>query len=48
MRILDHPVLGKMEPGKTVRIEVDGKVIEALEDEPIAAALTANGIKVFR
>ena len=48
MRILDHPILGKMEPRKKVRIEVDGKAIEALEAEPIAAALAASGTKVFR
>ncbi|MBI4186187.1 MAG: (2Fe-2S)-binding protein [Chloroflexi bacterium] len=48
MRILDHPILGKLEPRKTVRIEVDGKPIEALEGEPIAAALVAHGIKTFR
>ena len=48
MRILDHPVLGKMEPRKKVNIEVDGKVIDALETEFVAAALAANGTKIFR
>ncbi len=47
MRIENHPILGKMERRKTVRIEVDGKVIDAFDGEPIAAALTANGIKIF-
>lgn len=48
MRILNHPILGKMREGKRCRVEVDGKVIEAFEGEPIAAALVANGTKVFR
>jgi predicted molibdopterin-dependent oxidoreductase YjgC len=48
MRILEHPILGKLEPRRKVKIEVDGKVIDAFKGEPIAAALIANGIKVFR
>lgn len=47
MRILNHPILGKMEPKETVMIEVDGKAIDASKGEPIAAALAAAGIKVF-
>jgi len=48
MRILEHPILGKSPERKTVRIEIDGEVIGAFEGEPIAAALIANGIRVFR
>jgi len=48
MRILDHPILGRLEGGKKVRIEVDGKDIEAFEGEPIASALVAAGIRAFR
>ena len=48
MRIVDHPILGKLKPRKEVTIEVDGKKIPAYEGEPIAAALMAQGIKVFR
>ena len=48
MRILDHPILGKLEEKKRVRIEVDAKNIEAFEGEPIAAALVAAGIRTFR
>ena len=31
-----------------VTITIDGTVIDAIEGEPIAAALLANGIRVFR
>jgi predicted molibdopterin-dependent oxidoreductase YjgC len=48
MRILDHPILGKLEEKTRVQIEVDGKTIEAFEGEPIAAALVAAGIQTFR
>jgi predicted molibdopterin-dependent oxidoreductase YjgC len=48
MRVLDHPILGKAQPGKRVTLWVDGQPIEALEGEPIAAALLAAGHKVFR
>lgn len=47
-RIVDHPILGDLPPAKTVSITVDGRVIEAREGEPIAAALLVNGIRVFR
>lgn len=48
LRVLDHPVLGKMEERKRIAIYVDGKEILAFEGEPVAAALTAAGVKVFR
>ena len=48
MRIVHHPVLGNTEQGKRVTIWVDGVEIEAHEGEPIAAALVAAGVKVFR
>jgi len=47
-RVLDHPILGKMEKREQINIYVDGKKIPSYEGEPIAAALTAAGIKVFR
>ncbi|NPV87729.1 MAG: (2Fe-2S)-binding protein [Anaerolineae bacterium] len=47
-RILQHPILGEIQQGKPVEIEVDGKTISAFEGEPIAAALLAAGIRVFR
>lgn len=48
MRVWDHPILGKLEGKRKVLIEVDGKKIEAFEGEPIAAALAAARIRVFR
>ena len=49
MRVLDHPILGKIDNSvRTVNITVDGRTIEALENEPVAAALTAAGIRTFR
>lgn len=48
MRILDHPILGKLPERRIIKIQVDGKLIDALEGEPIAAALIANGIKTLR
>ncbi|HWR28525.1 MAG TPA: (2Fe-2S)-binding protein [Negativicutes bacterium] len=48
MRVEKHPVLGDREIGRLVSISVDGKEIQAVEGEPIAAALLALGMKVFR
>jgi predicted molibdopterin-dependent oxidoreductase YjgC len=48
MRIEEHPILGPLEKKTIVKIEVDGHTIDAFEDEPIAAALMAAGISVFR
>ena len=48
MRVEDHPILGKRERRPLVAIEVDGKPVEALEGEPIAAALIAAGKRAFR
>ena len=47
-RILDHPVLGALEPGDEVNITVDGEPLRARNAEPIAAALMANGIDICR
>jgi len=48
LRILEHPILGKLENKKKVKIFFNGKELEAYEGEMIASALLANGIKVFR
>jgi 2Fe-2S iron-sulfur cluster binding domain len=47
-RILDHPVLGPLDERPTVHMMVDGRGVEAREGEPIAAALVAAGVRVFR
>lgn len=43
MRVIEHPILGRMDEKKLVTIEVDGEFIPAYEGEPIAAALMAAG-----
>ena len=43
MRVDKHPVLGDREVGRLVTISVDGADIQAVEGEPIAAALLAQG-----
>ncbi len=48
MRIDHHPILGYTEKRRRVTVRVDGAEVEAREGEPIAAALVAAGIKVFR
>jgi len=48
MRVIHHPILGDINYRKKVSIRVDGIEVEAYEGEPIASALTAAGIKVFR
>ncbi|AOY77865.1 (2Fe-2S)-binding protein [Clostridium formicaceticum] len=48
LRVDDHVILGKNDPGKIVEITVDGKKIKAKEGEKILATLLANGIIVNR
>ena len=50
MRVREHPILGQVDEVKEiyVKVAVDGKELMVLEGEPIAAALLANAIKVFR
>jgi len=48
MRIKNHPVLELEKERKKISIEVDGQKIEALEGEPIAAAIWNAGIRNFR
>ena len=48
MRIIEHPILGKLDKKKKIRIYVDGKEMEAYEGDVIASALLSNGEKVFR
>lgn len=48
MRVEKHPVLGDREAGRPVSVTVDGLTIQAVEGEPIAAALLAQGIRVMR
>lgn len=47
-RIVDHPILGPLKEGKKVTFFFDGQVYEAHDQETIAAALLANGIRKLR
>ena len=48
MRVVDHPILDTLDTSRKVTIYFDGTPIEALEGEPIAAALINAGIHAFR
>jgi len=47
-RILDHPILGKWENKREVRFIFNNKEYKGYENEPIAAALLANGVRILR
>jgi hypothetical protein len=47
-RVVDHPVLGPAPARARVTVLFAGEPLEALEGEPIAAALAAAGVRVFR
>ena len=47
-RIVEHPILGKTEEGKKIKFTYNGKKMEGIEGEPIAAALKAAGVMVHR
>ncbi len=48
MRVKHHPILGEDRRKEDATIIVDGRKIKAIAGEPIAAALMAAGIRVFR
>lgn len=48
MRVIEHPILEELDTSKTVTIYCDGVPIQALEGEPVAAALMNAGIRSFR
>ncbi|MGM9545802.1 MAG: (2Fe-2S)-binding protein [Vescimonas sp.] len=48
MRIEKHPILPDVDTTRTVTITVDGRPLQVLEGEMVAAALMANGISNFR
>ncbi|MDO5115526.1 MAG: (2Fe-2S)-binding protein [Synergistaceae bacterium] len=45
--ISEHPVL-QYQHGKKVEFSFDGKKLEGFEGEPIAMALHANGVHIYR
>lgn len=48
MRIQHHPILDIPQAPKKITIYYNGQPIEAIDGEPIAAALTSAGVRVFR
>jgi predicted molibdopterin-dependent oxidoreductase YjgC len=48
MRVHEHPILGSEKREFNAVLYVDGKEIQAMAGEPIAAALLAAGIRKFR
>ena len=48
LRVLDHPILGKLTEHRVVQIAFDGQILEAIEGEPILSALAAYGIRQCR
>jgi len=47
-RVMRHPVLGDAKEREIIHFTYNGKPLEAYEGESVAAALIANGIRVFR
>ncbi|MFD2761154.1 (2Fe-2S)-binding protein [Lentibacillus juripiscarius] len=47
-RIINHPVLGPLEEQKEVSFTFNGQTLQGRENESIAAALLANGIRTLR
>jgi len=48
LRVVDHPILGPLPDRRLVTITYAGQPLQAREGEPIAAALLAAGVQVFR
>ena len=48
MRVIEHPILDELKDQKKVTLYYNGEPVEAVEGEPIAAALMNAGIRVFR
>ncbi len=48
MRVKDHPILGKNESSRIVTIYVDGRPVEAWEEDTIASAMLAAGMRICR
>lgn len=47
-RIMNHPILGNLNDRERISFQFDGVEYEAYENETIAAALLANGIRKLR
>lgn len=47
-RIVNHPVLGELNKQEKVTFQFDGNTYEGYENDTIASALLANGIRTLR
>lgn len=47
-RIVNHPVLGEMDEKKKITFTFDGQTYEGYENDTIASALLANGVRTLR
>lgn len=47
-RIVDHPVLGKLQEKNAIKFTYDNVEYEGLEGDTIASALLANGVRKLR
>lgn len=47
-RIVDHPILGKLEERKRIAFQFDGNDYEGYEGDTIASALLASGVRTLR
>jgi hypothetical protein len=47
-RVEEHPLLGSLPTAAPVAFTFDGRLVIGREGEPIAAALLAAGVRVFR
>src|SRR5690625_3657058 len=47
-RIIDHPVLDKLTTNQKITFTFDGKELYGFENDTIASALLANGIRTLR
>ncbi|WP_079527852.1 (2Fe-2S)-binding protein [Halobacillus hunanensis] len=47
-RILDHPILGKAKEDNYVSFTFNHQSYKGLKNEPLAAALLANGVRTLR
>lgn len=47
-RIVSHPILGKLKEKDTITFQFDGQTFSGYENDTIASALLANGIRTLR
>lgn len=47
-RVCHHPILGELPVGRVISFSFDGQVVDAIDGEPILAALVAHGFRRCR